>query len=130
MFPLRPARKRTILPAPRPHHHPVSGDGLAIGAGESHIDQGVGVEQVLERGQRVETVIIPLQVELLRRLHGGGIWNSCRFWGLALIFFLVKQRAAGAITANSDSPLAIRLQNACIRCLGRDCCRGIGSGRG
>ena len=47
----------------------MGGDGLAVGAGEGHVDQGVGVEQLLEGAQRVQAVVVPLQVELLRGLH-------------------------------------------------------------
>ena len=40
-------------------------DGLAVGASEADIDQGVGVQEMLERGQGIETVVIPLEMELL-----------------------------------------------------------------
>ena len=50
-------------------NHPVSCHGLAVGAGEADVHQGVGVEQVLEGGERVEAVVVPLQVELLG-VHG------------------------------------------------------------
>ena len=40
-------------------------DCLAIGASETNVDQSVGVQEVLEGGQSVEAVVIPLQVKLL-----------------------------------------------------------------
>ena len=40
-------------------------DGLAVGASEADIDQGVGVQEMLERGQGIETMIVPLEMELL-----------------------------------------------------------------
>ena len=43
----------------------MGGDSLTIGAGEADIHQGVGVQKVLERGEGVETVVVPFQVELL-----------------------------------------------------------------
>ena len=45
--------------------HPVGRDCLAIGASETNVDQSVGVQKVLEGGQSVEAVVIPLQVKLL-----------------------------------------------------------------
>ena len=45
--------------------HPVSADSLAIGAGQADVDQGVGVQQLLEAAERVQAVVVPLQVELL-----------------------------------------------------------------
>ena len=50
-------------------------DSLAIGASETHVDQSVGVQQVLERGQSVEAVVVPLQVELLG-LHVNVLFSS------------------------------------------------------
>ena len=53
----------------RGQDHPVGGDSLAVGAGQGHVDQGVGVQELLEGAQRVERVVVPLEVELLGSLH-------------------------------------------------------------
>lgn len=42
---------------------------LTVGAGEADIDQGVGIKQMLKGRERVQAVVVPLQVELLS-LHG------------------------------------------------------------
>ena len=55
-------------------YHAVGRDDLAAGAGQGHVHQAAGVQQVLEARERVQRVVVPLQVELLR-LHG-------RIWGL------------------------------------------------
>ena len=40
--------------------HPVSCDSLAIRASEADVNQSIGVQKMLKRGQRVEAVVIPL----------------------------------------------------------------------
>ena len=46
-------------------HHPVGGHHLAGAAGQGHVHEAGGVQQLLEGGQRVEGVVVPFEVELL-----------------------------------------------------------------
>ena len=53
----------------RGQHDPVSRHRLPVGAGQADIHQSVAVQQLLEAAQRVQAVVVPLEVELLGRLH-------------------------------------------------------------